>query len=146
MVDVSGKPANAREATAEAVLRLTHEVRERLWEGRLPKGEALAVARVAGIQAAKETPRLIPLCHQVPLSQVTVDFEKEGADAVRIRGVARCTAATGVEMEALAAVAVAGLTLYDMCKALCRGAVLERVQLTRKSGGRSGTWQRDARS
>lgn len=142
MVDVSGKPATVREARAEGLLRLTCEVREMLWEGRLPKGEALATARIAGIQAAKETARLIPLCHQVPLSQVTVDFEKAGSDGVRITAAARCSAETGVEMEALTAVTVAGLTLYDMCKALCRGAVLESVQLTHKSGGRSGLWER----
>ena len=107
------------------------------------KGEALAVARIAGIQAAKDTARLIPLCHPLPLSSVAVDFETVDDDALRITAEARTVAATGVEMEALTAAAVAALCLYDMTKALCRGAVVERVQLLHKSGGKSGSWDRE---
>ena len=110
--------------------------------GQLPKGEALAVARIAGIQAAKETPRLIPLCHTLSLSQVAVDFAPLGDDAVRITAEAKTTGPTGVEMEALVAASVAALTLYDMCKALCRGATVEQVRLVHKSGGKSGAWER----
>ncbi len=140
MVDVSGKAATARRAVAGACLRLDAETRELLFAGRLPKGEALAVARVAGIQAAKDTARLIPLCHPLPLSQVAIEFEPEGATGVRILAEARTTGPTGVEMEALVAATLAGLTLYDMVKARCRGAVLEQVRLLHKSGGKSGDW------
>jgi cyclic pyranopterin phosphate synthase len=142
MVDVSGKPATARIAVAEATLRLDGPVRAQLMAGQLPKGEALAVARIAGIQAAKETPRLIPLCHPLALSQVAVDFAPLGDDAVHITAEARTTGPTGVEMEALVAASVAALTLYDMCKAVCRGAAIENVRLLHKSGGKSGTWER----
>ncbi|GAB4161982.1 MAG: hypothetical protein Fur0037_28420 [Planctomycetota bacterium] len=142
MVDVSEKPPTRREAVAEALVRLTPSVRDRLFQGDLPKGEALAAARVAGIQAAKETSRLIPLCHPLPLSSATLDFEPVEADAVRVRATARAFASTGVEMEALTAVSVAALTIYDMVKALCRGAAVERIVLLRKSGGESGTWER----
>ncbi|MBM4063688.1 MAG: cyclic pyranopterin monophosphate synthase MoaC [Planctomycetes bacterium] len=142
MVDVSAKPPAARAAVAEAVVRLTHEVRDRLFQGDLPKGEALAVARIAGIQAAKATPQLIPLCHPLALSRVAVDFAPAGDDAVAIRAECRTVGPTGVEMEALTAAAVAALTVYDMVKGVCREAVIERVQLLHKSGGRSGSWDR----
>jgi cyclic pyranopterin phosphate synthase len=145
MVDVSGKAATARVAVAEATLRLDAPVRAQLMAGQLPKGEALAVARIAGIQAAKETSRLIPLCHPLALSQVAVDFAPVGEDAVRITAAAKTTGPTGVEMEALVAASVAALTLYDMCKAVCRGATIENVRLLHKSGGKSGVWERDAR-
>lgn len=142
MVDVSDKAATARTARAEALVRLTPELRKRVLDGKLPKGEAIAVARIAGIQAAKETARLIPLCHPLPLTHVAVDFVPEGADALRIRTEVRTTAPTGVEMEALCAAAVAALTVYDLVKALHRGAAIERVEVVHKSGGRSGTWDR----
>jgi len=142
MVDVSGKPASARVAVAEATVRLDASVRKKLMQGELPKGEALAVARIAGIQAAKETSRLIPLCHPLALSRVAVDFVPCGDDAVRITAECRTTGPTGVEMEALCAASIAALTIYDMCKGLCRGAVIENVQLVQKSGGKSGLWQR----
>lgn len=144
MVDVSAKPASVRIARAEATFRLDPAVRELLLAGNLDKGEALAVARVAGIQAAKETSRLIPLCHPLALHYVSIEFEAEGEDAVLIRAEASTTGPTGVEMEALTAVSVAGLTLYDMAKSRCRTAQIERVRLIHKSGGKSGTWDRDS--
>lgn len=140
MVDVSHKAATARRAVAEAVLRMDGPTRALLMAGQLPKGEALAVARIAGIQAAKDTARLIPLCHPLPLSQVAVEFAADGEDAVRITAEARTTGPTGVEMEALVAASLAGLALYDMVKGRCRGAVLEHVRLLHKSGGKSGDW------
>lgn len=142
MVDVGAKPVTARVAEARGLVRLDADVRRKLFRGELPKGEGLGVARIAGIQAAKATDRLIPLCHSVPLDSVDVQFEAVGADCVEIRATARCTARTGVEMEALTAVSVAALTVYDMCKALCRGAEIESIRLEAKSGGRSGAWRR----
>jgi len=141
MVDVGSKPATARRAVAEAVIRLDPETCERLFTGQLPKGEALAVARIAGIQAAKETSRMIPLCHPLALSHCGVSFEPHGDDAVRIEAEAATVAGTGVEMEAMAAASVAALTVYDMTKARCRAAVIENVRLLHKSGGKSGTFE-----
>ena len=140
MVDVSGKAATARRAVAHSVLRVDAPTRELLWAGRLPKGEALAVARIAGIQAAKDTARLIPLCHPLPLSHVAIEFAPEGDDAVAITASAATVAGTGVEMEAMTAAAVAALVLYDMVKSRCRSACVEHVRLLHKSGGKSGTW------
>ncbi len=142
MVDVAAKAATAREALAECIVRMAPATVDAVREG-TAKGDALAVARVAGIMAAKRTPDLIPLCHPLPLTSVEVDFEL-GADAVRILARARVTGPTGVEMEALTAAAVAGLTLIDMTKGIERGVYLERVRLLEKSGGRSGTWKRPA--
>jgi cyclic pyranopterin phosphate synthase len=141
MVDVSQKPATARRAIAHAVVHLDAPTRALLLAGELPKGEALAVARVAGIQAAKDTARLLPLCHPLPLSHVAVDFEPLGEDALRIVVQAATVAPTGVEMEALTGAAVAALAVYDMVKGRCRGARIADVRLVHKSGGRSGTWQ-----
>jgi cyclic pyranopterin monophosphate synthase len=143
MVDVSGKPVTLRRAVAEATVLLDAEVRDQVLRGTLPKGEALAVARIAGIQAAKETPRLIPLCHSVPLAHVGVDFAPLGDAAIHITAEARTVASTGVEMEALVAVTAAALTVYDMVKARCRGASITDVRLLQKSGGRSGDWRRE---
>lgn len=140
MVDVGSKPLTARRAVAEAVVRLDGPTRDLLLAGRLPKGEALAVARVAGIQAAKDTARLIPLCHALPLSRVAIDFAPVGDDAVQVTCEASTVAATGVEMEAMTGAAVAALTVYDMVKARCRGAVVETLRLTHKSGGKSGVF------
>ncbi|MCA8974865.1 MAG: cyclic pyranopterin monophosphate synthase MoaC [Planctomycetes bacterium] len=140
MVDVSAKASSRRVARAEALFRLEPEVRRQLLAGELRKGEALAVARVAGIQAAKETSRLIPLCHPIALSHAAVDFAAVAEDGILIRTEAVTTGPTGVEMEALAAATVAGLTLYDMCKSACREARLEQIRLVHKSGGKSGTW------
>jgi cyclic pyranopterin phosphate synthase len=142
MVDLAGKEPTERVARAQARVQLTEAVRALLLAGDLPKGEGLGVARLAGIQAAKETSRLIPLCHQVPLSSVWVEFHQEGEDSIRIVGEARCLDRTGVEMEALTAVSIAALTLYDMCKAMHRGIRITGIELLHKSGGRSGTWDR----
>jgi cyclic pyranopterin monophosphate synthase len=144
MVDVGHKPNTARRAVAEAIVRLDAATCQLLFAGQLPKGEALGVARVAGIQAAKETSRLIPLCHALTLSHAGVQFSPHGEDAVRIEAEASTVAGTGVEMEAMTAASVAALTVYDMVKARCRAAVIERVQLLHKSGGKSGTYDRDA--
>ncbi len=139
MVDVSAKPATFREATAGAVLSTTPDVLALIAEGGLPKGDAIAVARVAGIQAAKQTASLIPLCHPLPLTGVTVDFEPSG-DHVDLTARVRTTSVTGVEMEALTAVSVAALTLYDMIKAIDKRAVISDIRVLAKSGGKSGDW------
>ena len=142
MVDVGDKPATTREATAECVVRMQADTIAAVREG-TAKGDALQVARLAGIMAAKRTPELIPLAHPLPITSVSVDFEfVEGG--IRILARARVTGQTGVEMEALTAAAVAGLTLIDMTKAVERGVFLESVRLLEKSGGRSGHWKRGA--
>jgi cyclic pyranopterin phosphate synthase len=140
MVDVSAKATTAREALAECVVRMSPTTLRAVREG-TAKGDAIAVARVAGIMAAKRTSELIPLCHPLPLTSVTVDFEFVGG-GVRVLARARVTGQTGVEMEALTAAAVAGLTLIDMTKGVEKGVYLESVRLLEKSGGRSGTWKR----
>ncbi|WP_420122267.1 cyclic pyranopterin monophosphate synthase MoaC [Nakamurella sp.] len=141
MVDVSGKTASVREARATGVLRTTVEVAELLRSSALPKGDALATARIAGIMAAKRTPDLVPLCHPIAISGVAVELEV-GADEVRIAATVRTADRTGVEMEALTAVAVAGLTLHDMVKAVDPAAVLDAVRVERKEGGKTGSWTR----
>jgi len=140
MVDVADKLATVREATAECVVRMSAETVNAVREG-TAKGDALQVARVAGIMAAKRTSELIPLCHPLPLTSVSVDFEYL-TGGVRVVTRARVVGQTGVEMEALTAAAVAGLTLIDMTKGVERGVYLESVRLLEKSGGRSGTWKR----
>jgi cyclic pyranopterin monophosphate synthase len=140
MVDVAGKPATRRTAVARAIVRLDAATRDLLLAGQLPKGEALAVARIAGIQAAKDTARLIPLCHTLPLDCAGVEFAPHGADAIVITATAATTGPTGVEMEAMVAASLAALTVYDMVKARCRGASVEDLRLLHKSGGKSGTW------
>jgi cyclic pyranopterin monophosphate synthase len=141
MVDVTAKPQTRREATAECFVRMAPETVRALRGAALAKGDALGVARVAGIMAAKRTAELIPLCHPLPVSGVEVGFDVR-EDGVRIEATVRVTGQTGVEMEALTAAAVAGLTLIDMVKAVEKGVVLERVRLLAKSGGRSGEWRR----
>jgi cyclic pyranopterin monophosphate synthase len=141
MVDVTAKEPTARTAVASGVLRTTAEVVELLRRDGLPKGDALATARIAGIMGAKRTPDLVPLCHPIALSGVVVELEAEGAE-VRVRATVRTTDRTGVEMEALTAVAVAGLTLHDMVKAVDPAAVLDGVKVERKEGGKTGTWTR----
>lgn len=141
MVDVSAKAPTKRRATASGLLRTRPDVVERIMAGDLPKGEALATARVAGILAAKQTPALVPLCHPLPLSSITVDFRAEG-DAVAIEATVATTAPTGVEMEALTAVSVAALTLFDMVKAVDARAVIESVRVEEKTGG-THDWSRD---
>jgi cyclic pyranopterin phosphate synthase len=140
MVDVADKIATVREAKAECIVRMAPDTVKAVREG-TAKGDALQVARVAGIMAAKRTSDLIPLCHPLPLTSVTVDFEFV-AGGVRVLTKARVVGQTGVEMEALTAAAVAGLTLIDMTKGIERGVFLESVRLLEKSGGRSGTWIR----
>ncbi len=141
MVDVTGKEATARTAVATGVLRTTAEVVELLRRDGLPKGDALATARIAGIMGAKRTPDLVPLCHPIALSGVTLDLEPDG-DSVAIRATVRTTDRTGVEMEALTSVAVAGLTVSVMVKAVDPRASIGDVRLLRKSGGTSGEWTR----
>ncbi|MCA9604107.1 MAG: cyclic pyranopterin monophosphate synthase MoaC [Myxococcales bacterium] len=143
MVDVADKAVTAREAVASARVRMRPETLEALQRGATKKGDVLATARIAGIQAAKRTPELIPLCHHVALSSVEVRFEAEG-DVVAIEAIARAKDKTGVEMEALTAVSVAALTLYDMLKAIDRGMVIEHVRLESKTGGVRGDYRRDA--
>lgn len=139
MVDVSAKTETTRIATAAARLRTTAEVVKLVSDGGLPKGDALAVARIAGIMGAKQTSSLIPLCHPLPLTKVTVDFEAGDTDVV-IRATVKTKALTGVEMEALTAVSVAALTLYDMIKAVDKHASITDMQVLAKSGGKSGDW------
>lgn len=141
MVDVSEKAVTPREATAVAQVITRPDVIELLATGELPKGDALAVARIAGIMAAKRTPDLIPLCHPLPLSKVTVDLIP-GEDRVNITAVVKTRGVTGVEMEALTAASVAGLTLYDMIKAVDKAAQITGVRVVAKSGGKSGDWSR----
>jgi cyclic pyranopterin phosphate synthase len=141
MVDVSGKEPSAREAVATAVFRTTPAVVTLLRADGLPKGDALATARIAGIMAAKRTPELIPLCHPIALSSVAVDLSLRD-DCVLITATARTTDRTGVEMEALTAAAVCGLTLHDMVKAVDPAAVLTDVALQYKRGGTTGEWSR----
>jgi cyclic pyranopterin phosphate synthase len=141
MVDVSKKPDTERVAIARALLRCTKATRDAIVRGEVAKGEALAAARVAGVLAAKQTGSLIPLCHPIALTDVAVDLAAVD-DGISIEATARCVGKTGVEMEAMVAASIAGLTLYDMAKAVERGMVLDRVRLVEKRGGKSGTWRR----
>ena len=143
MVDVTPKEPTHRRATARCRVWMANDTTDKIVTNAISKGDVLAVARVAGIQAAKRTPDLIPLTHPLPLTSVTVDFDYvEGG--VRVIARARVNGQTGVEMEALTAAAVAGLTLIDMTKGIERGVYLESVRLLEKSGGRSGSWKRGA--
>ncbi len=146
MVDVGAKPETPRRAEASAVVRLSEPAFAALVEGQVPKGDVLATARLAGIAAATRTPELLPLCHPVRLTAVTVEATAErttGGPRVLIRAAAEAVDRTGVEMEALTAATAAALTVYDMLKGLERGIVIESVRLESKSGGRSGAWQRE---
>ena len=143
MVDVSDKPATERRALARAVVRVSAETAAVVAAGDGPKGDVLGVARIAGIQAAKRTAELIPLCHPLPLSYVGVEGRIEvSTGEIVVQAEARTTGPTGVEMEALTAASVAALTVYDMVKGIERGAEIASVVLLEKSGGRSGTWRR----
>lgn len=142
MVDVGAKPVTCRQARARGVVRMAAATRQRILDGHFSKGDVLEVARLAGIMATKRTADLIPLCHPLALDSVTIDFLPEGDDRIRIEAVVQCTARTGVEMEALTAVSVAALAIYDMCKAVDRGMVVEQVRLEEKSGGASGHFDR----
>ena len=143
MVDVGGKPATAREAVAEGRIRMQPATLRLILAGGHKKGDVLAVARVAGIMAAKKTAELIPLCHPIALTRVEIELvPDEKQNAVLCRALTATTGPTGVEMEALTAVQVALLTIYDMCKAVDRGMTMTDVGLVSKTGGKSGTWQR----
>ncbi len=145
MVDVGGKAETEREAVAEGWLTLSQSAADALTSGRTPKGDPLLVAQIAGIQAAKRTGELIPLCHTLPLSKVDVQLELDpGRPAVRARALVSVSARTGVEMEALTAVSVALLTVYDMLKAVDRGMHIEGIRLLSKKGGRSGTFEAES--
>ena len=141
MVDVSDKPVTEREAVARAVVRMRPETLRLIRGGRIAKGEVLAVARVAGIMAAKRTPEIIPLCHPLPIQVAAIDFEEVAANRLRIEARVKVSGKTGVEMEALAAVSAAALTIYDMCKAVDRGMVIGDIRLMEKRGGRSGVYR-----
>lgn len=140
MVDVAAKPVTVREALAECMVRMAPATIEAVRKG-TAKGDALAVARVAGIMAAKRTPELVPLTHPLPITSAVIDFDL-GVRGITVKARVRVTGQTGVEMEALTAAAVAGLTLIDMTKGIERGVYIEKVRLLEKSGGRSGTWKR----
>jgi cyclic pyranopterin monophosphate synthase len=143
MVDVGGKAESRRVAVAEGRIAMSAAALTAIRDGAVPKGDVLAAARIAGIMAAKKTAELIPLCHPLALDAVTVDFEVE-ADAVRVTASASLTGRTGVEMEALTAVSVALLTLYDMAKAIDKGMALTDIRLLEKRGGKSGDWKAPA--
>jgi cyclic pyranopterin phosphate synthase len=143
MVDIGEKPETARTASAEGFIRMTVETLNAIEQNALSKGDALAAARIAGIMAAKKTAELIPLCHPIALTDVGVDLEADRSlPGLRVTAWASTRGRTGVEMEALAAVTVALLTIYDMAKALDRGMEISGVRLTEKRGGRSGDWKR----
>lgn len=140
MVDVSAKAETSREATAEATLQTTAEVLALISTSGMPKGDALAVSRIAGIMGAKKTSELIPLCHPLPISKVVIDFELDPAGSVRILATVKTRGVTGVEMEALTAVSTAALALYDMIKAVDKHASIDGMRVLAKSGGKSGSW------
>ena len=143
MVDVGEKPITRRECVARAEVHMAPETLARIADGQIPKGDVLATARLAGIQAAKRTPEWIPLAHPLPLDSVEVSLTPDpAAGCLRIEATARVHWRTGVEMEAMVAASAAGLTVYDMCKAVDRGMRLDAVRLVRKSGGKSGSWER----
>lgn len=139
MVDVTSKEVTVREATAAALVRMDAATRDLVMQGRLEKGDALEVARIAGVMAAKRTSDLIPLCHPLALGAVDVELSAVD-DGIEVRATVKTSERTGVEMEAMAAVTVAGLTVYDMVKSVERGVCLTDVRLLRKVGGRSGEW------
>ncbi len=143
MVDVGEKPVTRREAVARGAVKMDRATLDAIVGGRLKKGEALATARLAGIMAAKRTHELIPLCHQIPLEVVEIEFRPDPARAtLHIQARAATAARTGVEMEALVALSAAALTIYDMAKAIDRAMTIEAIRLVGKSGGRSGTFKR----
>ncbi len=142
MVDVTEKLVTAREATAEAIVSMLPNTLAMIVDGKHKKGDVIAVARIAGIQAAKQTSNLIPLCHPLMLTSVKVELEPDSERSeIRITAFCRLSGQTGVEMEALTAASVAALTLYDMCKAVDKGMVIRQVRLLEKKGGKSGLWR-----
>jgi cyclic pyranopterin phosphate synthase len=143
MVDVGAKPETDRAATACARVVMRPETLRVIRDGAAAKGDVLGVARLAGIMAAKRTSELIPLCHPLPITAVSVDLQADGEEAVAVTATVRTTGRTGVEMEALVAASIAALTVYDMCKSLDRGMRVEAVRVVEKSGGKSGTFRQD---
>ena len=143
IVDVSDKSDTARTAIAQSQVQLTAEIVAAIGDDSLPKGDLLATARIAGIQGAKKCSDLIPLCHPLPLSKITVDIELQGQSLV-ITALCKTTGKTGVEMEALTAVSVAALTVYDMCKGIHKGMIIGETKLLNKTGGKSGDWSAEA--
>ena len=143
MVDISQKTATGRVAIASGRITMTPQTLQKIRENTLIKGDALAVARVAGILAAKQTPQLIPLCHSLPLSSVNVDFDEIGDHTIKITATAKTFYQTGLEMEALTAVSVAALTIYDMAKAIDKRMSIGEIHLVHKEGGKSGTFNLD---
>jgi cyclic pyranopterin phosphate synthase len=141
MVDVSGKAATARTAIARGRIVMRPETLALIQAGTIGKGDVLGVARLAGIMAAKKTSDLIPLCHPLPISKVSLDLTPAPPDAIEIEALVKITGQTGVEMEALTAVSVAALTIYDMCKAVDRGMRIEAIRVIHKSGGKSGVFE-----
>jgi cyclic pyranopterin phosphate synthase len=142
MVDIGDKEVTDRLARASARVRMQPHTLQAIRDQRIPKGAVLETARLAGILAAKKTAELIPLCHPLPLTAIQIDFAEEGEDFLRIEATVRVRGQTGVEMEALTAVSIAALTVYDMCKSLDRSMSIEDIHLEEKSGGRSGHYQR----
>lgn len=143
MVDVGAKGVTEREAVARGRVKMSPNTLRLILEGKVPKGDVLAVARVAGIMAAKKTGELIPLCHPLNITAASVEFQAQEEGTLEIEARVKTTGQTGVEMEALTAVSVAALTIYDMCKAVERGILVTDIRLVEKSGGRSGTWKRE---
>ena len=137
MVDVGEKAVTVRTASAAATVRMRQETLKKLLAADLKKGDGLGTARIAGIMGGKKTSELIPLCHNIPIDSITIDFEKKGETRLAVIAHAKCTYKTGIEMEALTAASVAALTIYDMCKAIDRGMVIEDVRLLTKHGGKS---------
>lgn len=142
MVDISGKTDTVRVAVASGRVLMKPDTLRAIKSASLKKGDVIAAARIAGIMAAKRVPDLIPLCHTILIDEVSVDFDLSGADSVAITATAKSTGKTGAEMEALTAVSVAALTVYDMAKAVDKGMVISDVRLESKTGGKSGTYQR----
>lgn len=146
MVDVGAKEITRREALARAEIRMQPATLDLIQKGKIAKGEVLAVARIAGIMAAKRTAEIIPMCHPLAIEVAGIEFRVKRRGVLEIAATVRVSGKTGVEMEALSAVTAAALTVYDMCKAVDRGMVIADVRLIEKSGGRSGTWRRTDRS
>lgn len=143
MVDVGDKAFSERTARAFAKIKMQPETLAALLGDKLKKGDALATARIAGIMAAKRTFELIPLCHNIPIESIKIEFDNNGKDELYINSFAKCTYKTGIEMEVLTAASVAALTVYDMCKAVDRGMVISEVRLKEKTGGKSGDFHND---
>ncbi|MDO5784214.1 MAG: cyclic pyranopterin monophosphate synthase MoaC [Eubacteriales bacterium] len=140
MVDVGAKEITQRTASAQAVVTMKPETLRMITDGSAPKGDVFACARIAGIMAAKKTSDLIPMCHPIPLDSVKIEIEPISETKIRLVSILRCTHKTGIEMEALTAVSIAALTIYDMCKAVDRGMRIDEVLLLHKSGGKSGEY------